>query len=80
MNFKNNLKAMRVRAGLTQLEMARKAGVPFRTYQNWETGAREPRLQALVALASALDVTVDQLLRTSGLVAAVRSAPGTSPR
>jgi transcriptional regulator with XRE-family HTH domain len=80
MNFKTNLKAMRVRAGLTQLEMAKKAGVPFRTYQNWETGAREPRLQALVALASAFGVTVDELLQASGFVTAVRSAPGTSPR
>ncbi|MBL8799156.1 MAG: helix-turn-helix transcriptional regulator [Planctomycetia bacterium] len=79
MSFKNNLKAMRVSAGLTQLELARKAGVPFRTYQNWETGVREPRLQALVALAAAFGITVDQLLQASGL-AAVKPAPGASSR
>jgi transcriptional regulator with XRE-family HTH domain len=63
MGFKEDLRAQRERLGLTQTEMARKAGVPFRSYQNWEAGSREPRLLALVALADALGATVDELIR-----------------
>ncbi len=63
MGFQENLKALREKAGLTQAQMAARAGVPFRTYQNWEGGFREPRLQALAPLADALGVTVDELIR-----------------
>jgi transcriptional regulator with XRE-family HTH domain len=62
MGFKENLRLLREQAGLTQTEMAKRAGVPFRSYQNWEAGSREPRIQALAALAAALGVTVDELI------------------
>src|SRR5579871_4139046 len=65
MGFKENLRRLREASGLTQGEAADRAGVPFRSYQNWETGVREPRLQALADLASALGVTVDELLKDS---------------
>ncbi len=65
MGFKENLRRFRERAGLTQSEVASRAGVPFRSYQNWETGSREPRLQALPSLADALEVTVNDLLKPS---------------
>lgn len=65
MGFKENLRRLRERAGLTQAELARRAGVPFRSYQNWETGSREPRLQVLPPLAKALEVTVNDLLEDS---------------
>jgi transcriptional regulator with XRE-family HTH domain len=63
MGFKDNLRRLREAAGLTQTAMAEKAGVPFRSYQNWEAGVREPRIQALAALAAAVGVTVDELIR-----------------
>jgi transcriptional regulator with XRE-family HTH domain len=63
MGFKENLRRLREAAGLTQTAMAEKAGVPFRSYQNWEAGVREPRIQALAALAAAVGVTVDELIR-----------------
>ena len=62
MAFIDNLRLLREQAGLTQTEMAKKAGVPFRSYQNWEAGSREPRIQALAAVAAALGVTVDELI------------------
>jgi transcriptional regulator with XRE-family HTH domain len=62
MGFKENLRRLREQAGLTQTEMAKKAGVPFRSYQNWELGSREPRVQALSALAAALGVSMDKLI------------------
>jgi transcriptional regulator with XRE-family HTH domain len=65
MGFKENLRRLRERFGLTQTEMARRAGVPFRSYQNWEMGSREPRLDGLSALAKALGVSADELLAES---------------
>jgi hypothetical protein len=37
--------------------------------QNWEAGAREPRLDALVKLARAYGVSTDELLRGGGKAA-----------
>jgi transcriptional regulator with XRE-family HTH domain len=65
MGFKENLRRLREEAGLTQTQMADKAGVPFRSYQNWEAGSREPGIAALAALAKALGVSVDQLISES---------------
>jgi transcriptional regulator with XRE-family HTH domain len=62
MSFKDNLKRLRHLRGWTQGQAAAAAGVPFRTLQNWEGGAREPRLGALKKLAGALGVSVDELL------------------
>jgi transcriptional regulator with XRE-family HTH domain len=62
MGFKENLRTLREKAGLSQTELAKKAGVPFRSYQNWETGLREPRISTVTALAEALGVSVDQLV------------------
>jgi transcriptional regulator with XRE-family HTH domain len=83
MGFKENLRRLRERAGLTQTEMARKAGVPFRSYQNWEAGSREPRIQALAALARAVEVSLDALISEDGACERVpprgRSVKATSP-
>lgn len=63
MGFKENLRRLREAKGWTQGEAASRAGVPFRSYQNWEaTGGGEPRLEALVRLANAFAVTTDDLL------------------
>ena len=62
MGFKENLKRLREARGWTQGELALRAAVPFRSYQNWEAGGREPRLEALVRLARVFGVTADELL------------------
>lgn len=62
MAFKENLRRLREAAGLTQSQAAQRAGVPFRSYQNWEIGSREPRIDALAAVARALGASVDELL------------------
>lgn len=60
--FQDNLRKLRETKGWTQTEAAQAAGVSFRSYQNWEIGGREPRLDALKKLAEAFGVTTDQLL------------------
>jgi transcriptional regulator with XRE-family HTH domain len=62
MRFAELIQKLREQAGLSQSELARKAGVPVRSVQNWEQGHRLPRPQALLPLAGALGVAVDKLI------------------
>jgi transcriptional regulator with XRE-family HTH domain len=66
MGFGDTLKALREKAALSQSELATRSGLSLRSIQNWEQGHRIPRSQALLALADAVEVSVEQLL--SGLV------------
>lgn len=50
---------------LTQPEMARKLGLSLRTYQKYEEGSRNPQLDTLVSIATALSVSTDWLLGLS---------------
>jgi len=60
--FHENLKAARLRKGLSQQEVADLVGVAKSTYSMWETGNREPNLMRMIALTKALDVSGDELL------------------
>jgi transcriptional regulator with XRE-family HTH domain len=62
MLFAELIQKLREQAGLSQSELARKAGVPVRSIQNWEQGHRLPRPQALLPLAGALGVAIDKLI------------------
>ena len=68
MDISATLKQLREERGWTQAATARAAGVPARSYQNWEEGIRQPRLDAIVRLAAGFGVTTDALLTaTSGV-------------
>jgi transcriptional regulator with XRE-family HTH domain len=56
------LQAYRKRAKLTQAQLAERTGIPLRSIQNWEIGHRMPRAGALLSLARAVGVSVEQLL------------------
>ena len=56
------LKEARIKANITKAEMARKLGVAYSTYDGYETGYREPKLETLQKIASALGVPLSQLL------------------
>jgi transcriptional regulator with XRE-family HTH domain len=58
------LRELRQRCGLTQTELADRAGVPMRTLQNWEYARRTMLLEAAVRLAAALGVSVGVLAGT----------------
>ncbi len=49
-------------AGLTQAELARRIGVSRQQLHNWETGFRNPKLDALVLIAEALHVPLESLV------------------
>jgi transcriptional regulator with XRE-family HTH domain len=62
MRFGETLQLLREQSGMSQSELAKKSGLPLRSIQNWEQKHREPRAQALLALARALGVTVETLI------------------
>jgi transcriptional regulator with XRE-family HTH domain len=62
MAFKDNLKQLREAAGLSQSQLAERAGISVRTIQNWEIGRNVPKADILMQLAAALDAGLEQLL------------------
>jgi transcriptional regulator with XRE-family HTH domain len=54
--FAERLRALREAAGLTQRELAARAGLGLRTVGNLEQGLREPAWATVLALAAALGV------------------------
>lgn len=62
MEFKDTLRSIRKRVGMTQKTLASKIGVTPETIGNWERGSRQPSFEYLVSLADALGSSVDILL------------------
>ena len=62
MEFCNNLKIYRKRKGINQAELAKLLGVGRTTITKWETGDNIPNIDVLDMLASALEVSADELL------------------
>lgn len=56
------IRAGRVARQLTQVQVATALGVTQATVSAWETGAAQPSLDNLVALARLLGATTDDLL------------------
>ena len=68
MVFKERLKEKRMEAGLTQVQLAEKAGVTARTIQNYELGNRKPsNMEVIQKIADALNTTTEYLLGSSGI-------------
>lgn len=66
--FRERLRAAREIRGLSQGELAEKAGLQASAISHFETGTRKPSFDNLRRLADALDATTDYLLgRTSEL-------------
>lgn len=67
MVFKERLKEKRMEAGLTQVQLAEKAGVTARTIQNYELGNCKPsNMEVIQKIADALNTTTEYLLGSSG--------------
>lgn len=58
----DRIKELRINKGLTQLELADKLGFTSQTISNWESGIREPDVDALSQLANLFNVSLDYLL------------------
>ncbi len=74
----NNIRQLREARGLTQQQIAKVAGVPRPTWANLESGAANPTLAVLIKVASALQVSLEELIsppRTTSKFYAAASLP-----
>jgi DNA-binding XRE family transcriptional regulator len=65
------LKALRVSSGLTQLEVATRSGLNFRTYQYYEQGSKPiegAKLETLIKICLVLNCKLDQIIEDTELV------------
>ena len=58
----NNIRQLREARGLTQQQIAKVAGVPRPTWANLESGAANPTLAVLIKVATALQVSLEELI------------------
>jgi transcriptional regulator with XRE-family HTH domain len=58
----NNIRQLREMRGMTQQQMAKLGGVPRPTWANLESGAANPTLSVLTKVATALQVTLEELV------------------
>ncbi len=63
--FSERVKKVRKEAGLTQKELAQILKLSSGTIAMWETGKREPKLEAMVHLSKTLNKSVDYLIGLS---------------
>lgn len=61
-NFNENLKEARLKSGLSQKDLSENIGVAKSTYSLYESGKREPNVDTIKKIASALNVSADTLL------------------
>jgi putative transcriptional regulator len=73
---RTGLAAARAAAGLTQQELAERTGVPAKVIGFYETGRREPGVDAALALARGLGVSVEDAFSTAPGTEAGRKARG----
>lgn len=57
-----NIKIARIKAGISQRELAEKIGGSLNDISRYETGRMKPTLEKLCLIANALNVTTDYLL------------------
>ena len=58
----NRLRKLRKIAGLTQMELAKKSGVPRVSIQRYETGKTVPSVDRIATIAKTLNTTVDSIV------------------
>lgn len=69
-----NIKAARKLKGLSQRALAEKLGIAFQNLSVWENGKGAPSARYLLKLSEVLDVSLDQLTTTGGIMSiAVRT-------
>ena len=64
--FQERLYTLRKERGLSQEELANEVGVSRQAVQKWESGAAQPSLEKLTALARYFGVTLDWLVNGEG--------------
>lgn len=60
--FSKKLKNLRLKANLTQKEIAEKLNISQPSYQQWESGRRKPTLTTLEMFSDFFGVSIEELL------------------
>lgn len=63
-NVYENYVRLRNQKGLTDYEVAKRAGFTTATLSNWKASRYTPKLDKIKAIADVLGVTVDELIKT----------------
>ena len=66
MDFKDRLREIRTKTGITAKDFAAIIGVKYTTYISYEKTGNTPSMENLAKIATALNVSVDQLLGVTG--------------
>lgn len=61
--MKNRLRELRQEQGLTQRELAKKIGIHYRTYCNYERGLRVPNIRVMKRIENVLEHDMDEIFR-----------------
>lgn len=56
------LRETRIGLGISKAEAARRIGIPYTTYDSYESGYRKPKIGSVLKIAEWLDVDVRQML------------------
>ena len=78
MKFTDRMRSAREQKGLTQEQLAHICGTTARTIQRYESGASRPKAEVVQKIAKALDVSVDALLGTEGILVTAAAESGGS--
>lgn len=62
MSFQDNLRYYREKLGLTAKDFAARLNINYGTYAGYETQGREPKYDVLCRIATALNVSIDDLI------------------
>ena len=62
MGVSANIRHLRKKAGLTQIELAEKIGVSIATLRRWEAGETSPTGTRIIELANLLDASPDEIV------------------
>ncbi len=65
MSFKDRLKSLRLKRGVSQSELASEIGITLKQIQRYEHGTSEATMSKLIALADYFDVSLDYLVGRS---------------
>lgn len=63
MTLGENIKALRIKKGLTQKELASKLGIAINSVSRYETNERQPSFKMLENIASALETDISDLTK-----------------
>ena len=63
MEFKDQIKEIRKKEGLTQEELALKLSITRQAVSNWETGKNLPDIEILINISNVFNIFPDQLIK-----------------